>query len=66
MYFFLSMPLRVRRLHDLGKPGWWAIWIHFCGWMGLAFISLSGEHKKNKYGPVCQRNKKFIDVILNR
>lgn len=48
-----SIALGVRRLHDLGKPGWWffMILIPIVGPIALIVLfCLKGEDKKNEYG----------------
>lgn len=50
-----SIGIGVRRLHDLGKPGWWyfMILIPLVGPIALLVLfCLKGEDKANAYGPV--------------
>lgn len=50
-----SIGLGVRRLHDLGKPGWWyfMILIPLVGPIALLVLfCLKGEDKDNQYGKV--------------
>ena len=48
-----NVCLGIRRLHDLGKPGWW-YWIFLVPFIGsiilLVLFCLSGENKANAYG----------------
>lgn len=48
-----SLALRVRRLHDTGKSGWWLFvgLIPVVGWVGvLAMLLMDGEAGENQYG----------------
>lgn len=52
----LIIPLyaaRVRRLHDIGKSGWWALLeITLIGWIPLIiWLSREGDRATNHYGP---------------
>lgn len=48
-----NVCLGIRRLHDLGKPGWW-YWIFLIPFIGsiilLVLFCLPGENKANAYG----------------
>lgn len=48
-----NVCLGIRRLHDLGKPGWW-YWIFLVPFIGsiilLVLFCLPGENKANAYG----------------
>jgi len=44
--FFPSLSVLVRRMHDLGKSGWFA----FIPVVGLIFTFKKGEMTENKYG----------------
>lgn len=50
-----SIAIVVRRLHDIGKSGWW-YWISlipFVGWLiHLIFMCRASEPYENRYGPV--------------
>lgn len=52
--FYLIISIWVRRLHDVGMSGWWALVI-FAPVINLIFyvvlIFKAGYPKKNKYGP---------------
>ncbi|MEX5727065.1 uncharacterized membrane protein YhaH (DUF805 family) [Rhodovulum iodosum] len=56
MLFLLLTPtlaVSVRRLHDIGQPGWWVLInaIPLIGQIGLAFLfALPGAQGKNRYG----------------
>jgi uncharacterized membrane protein YhaH (DUF805 family) len=46
--------LAVRRLHDLGKPGWhyWLFFIPFYNiYLGLVLVFAKGSTAANEYGP---------------
>jgi uncharacterized membrane protein YhaH (DUF805 family) len=64
----LVLPLYVRRLHDLGLPGWIIIiTIPFpiAGLlMGPALLLLKGKNEANKYGEP-DKPRSFIDALLN-
>lgn len=45
--------LTVRRLHDMGQPGWWAL-LYFTGYgflIVMAYALLGSQEGVNKYGP---------------
>lgn len=49
-----SISLSVRRLHDIGRTGWWLLlsFIPILGWIALfVFTLLDSESGTNKYGP---------------
>lgn len=49
-----SLSVTVRRLHDIGRTGWWLllILIPVLGWIALfVFMLLDSESGSNKYGP---------------
>ncbi|WP_040725881.1 DUF805 domain-containing protein [Thiomicrorhabdus sp. Kp2] len=59
--FIPSLALSVRRLHDIGKSGWWLLlWlVPILGWIVLlVFYVLDSEKEENKYGvsPKYQQN----------
>jgi uncharacterized membrane protein YhaH (DUF805 family) len=49
-----SLAVGARRLHDIGKSGWWQL-INFVPVVGLIvlifFFTQSGEPRTNQYGP---------------
>lgn len=50
-----NIGIGVRRLHDLGKPGWWYFMalVPLVGPIALlVFFCLKGEEKANKYGNI--------------
>jgi uncharacterized membrane protein YhaH (DUF805 family) len=56
----------VRRLHDIGRSGWWAvgILIPLIGWIGLLFVIFAeGKPGANQYGsnPKEQSTARVID-----
>ncbi|MEV7526102.1 DUF805 domain-containing protein [Streptomyces sp. NPDC091371] len=49
-----AISLTVRRLHDLGKAGWWYFigCIPIIGWIWmLVLMATAGQPHENKYGP---------------
>lgn len=51
--FIPIVALRVRRLHDIGKSGWW-IFLGFVPYIGeiiLFIFSVMGSDGENEYGP---------------
>lgn len=71
-----KLPFTVRRLHDIGLPGYWAI-ITYGIYLGeivtffsvLFFLFLTfkrGTDGENKYGKQPRPETSFLDAILNR
>ncbi|WP_018883839.1 DUF805 domain-containing protein [Paenibacillus massiliensis] len=52
-----SLAVIIRRLHDIGKSGWWYLlsFVPFGAFVVLYFICLDSEPTDNQYGP----NPKF-------
>lgn len=52
--FLPSLAILVRRLHDIGRSGWWAL-LNLVPYVGglvlLVFCCLPSEKGTNKYGP---------------
>jgi uncharacterized membrane protein YhaH (DUF805 family) len=49
-----SIAIAVRRLHDIGKSGWWwfICFIPIVGWIWIIILlTTESNHGKNKYGP---------------
>jgi uncharacterized membrane protein YhaH (DUF805 family) len=49
-----SLTVTVRRLHDIGRTGWWWFFgfVPFIGWLVLFVYSvLPGASSENRYGP---------------
>ena len=49
-----SLSVTVRRLHDIGRTGWWLLLglIPLLGWIALLVLTLlDSESGSNKYGP---------------
>ncbi len=49
-----SLAVSVRRLHDIGRTGWWLLlaFIPVIGWIVLlVFHALAGDRQPNAYGP---------------
>lgn len=49
-----GIAVGVRRLHDIGRSGWWLLinLIPFVGWMiVLVLMALKGKQGDNSYGP---------------
>lgn len=51
--FIPNLALRVRRLHDIGKSGWWIFLglVPYVGAFILFILSLLGSDGDNEYGP---------------
>jgi uncharacterized membrane protein YhaH (DUF805 family) len=50
-----SIAIGIRRLHDIGKSGWWLLisLIPIVGWIWIiVLLATKGEDKPNKYGSV--------------
>ena len=55
LFFFPSLSLYIRRLHDIDRSGWWLLiaLIPFIGIITLIFFwCLKGSQNRNKYGDV--------------
>ena len=76
LFTILTVPITVRRLHDIGFPGFWAIG-GYLGYLGGAFILITivfnlclyiipGSREANNYGEPPKPGLKFIDAILNK
>lgn len=67
LVFIPSLAVLLRRLHDVGKSGWYffLIFIPFIGWLWLLILlCLDSQEKTNKWG----KNPKGIgnDYIINQ
>ncbi|MDO5017573.1 MAG: DUF805 domain-containing protein [Porphyromonas sp.] len=55
IFFFMpSLAVSVRRLHDIGKSGWWLLigLIPLIGTLVLLYYYIKeGDHGENRYGP---------------
>ena len=54
VHFIPSLAVVVRRLHDVGKSGWFylLILIPFIGWLWLLILyCIEGQKQDNKWGP---------------
>ena len=55
--FIPTLAVTVRRLHDMGKNGWWILlnFIPFVNYIGgiilLVFTCIDSEPNNNKFGP---------------
>ena len=63
-----SLAVAVRRLHDIGKSGWYylLIFLPIIGWIWLIVLfATEGESKANKWGnnPKGRGNDSSIDLI---
>lgn len=68
LVFIPSFAVLVRRLHDIGKSGWYffLLFIPLIGWIWLlVLLCMEGEQKPNKWGenPKGIGNDKLIDQI---
>ncbi|MBO1583244.1 DUF805 domain-containing protein [Bacillus sp. XF8] len=48
-----TLAVRARRLHDIGKTGWWQLlaFIPICNIVLFVFYILESQEEDNKYGP---------------
>ncbi|HYT41054.1 MAG TPA: DUF805 domain-containing protein [Methylomirabilota bacterium] len=46
-----SLPLHVKRLHDLGLDGWSTKYSNYRGQESFTLLILAGEKNSNKYAP---------------
>ena len=61
------LSFHIRRLHDMGKSGWWVILSFFFTPFFIIWVLISGSDKQeNNYGPVPSRDAKFIDAIFGK
>jgi len=61
------LSFHIRRLHDIGRSGWWAILSFFFTPIFLIWVLISGSDKQeNNYGQVPSRDAKFIDAIFGK
>lgn len=61
------LPLHVRRLHDVGRSGWFVflLAIPFVNiFVGLYLLLFPGNHNKNSYGPPLKKN--LLNDFLNK
>ncbi len=76
LFTLLTLPISVRRLHDIGLPGYLAP-IGWSSYLGGGLIAVSvifnlflyfkgGDNKPNEYGNKPKSGIKFIDAILNK
>jgi len=67
--FIFSTSLWVRRTHDLGWGGWWALLL-FIPYIGFIFLIVllvkEGEKAANKYGEVPPQKVRFPADILGQ
>jgi len=54
LLFFPQLSVAVRRLHDIGRSGWW-LWLGLIPFVGglilLVWACMRGTEGNNKYGP---------------
>jgi uncharacterized membrane protein YhaH (DUF805 family) len=67
LVFIPSISVLLRRLHDIGKSGWYLflLLIPFIGWVWLlVLLCMEGEHLSNKWG----KNPKGLgsDRLINQ
>ena len=54
LLFLPAFTAQIRRLHDIGKSGWWILWelLPFIGTLVLLYFWVKPSEKgTNKYGP---------------
>jgi uncharacterized membrane protein YhaH (DUF805 family) len=64
--FIPSLAVGIRRLHDVGRSGWWMLLIFaiIIGWiLLLVFFVTDGEHGDNEYGPDPKMDQNVGDVF---
>jgi len=71
LIFILSnifiLSFHIRRLHDMGKSGWWVILSFFFTPIFLIWVLIFGSDKQeNNYGPTPARDVKFINAIFGK
>lgn len=76
IFSLLTLPLVVRRLHDIKLPGYLAPigWLSFLGGISIAIAVIfnlfllfkKGSEGANKYGEPLKPETKFTDAILNK
>lgn len=52
--FIPGLAVSVRRLHDIGKSGWWVFigLIPLAGWLWyMVLMAMNGQSGENQYGP---------------
>jgi len=52
--FIPGLAVSVRRLHDIGKSGWWVFigLIPLVGWLWyMVLMAMNGQSGENQYGP---------------
>ena len=60
--------LHVRRLHDLGKSGWYSL---LCFFPYVSFVILlylllkKGQNSANQFGEIAPKERKWLDALLN-
>lgn len=64
VFYFIISSLHVRRLHDIGLPGWYVLIPLLREFSFVLSFFLPGEHKANQYGPVSGK-KSNLTVLLN-
>ena len=53
VFFLPALSVTIRRLHDIGRSGWWLLAgvIPIIGWLILfIFICLDGQYGENRFG----------------
>jgi uncharacterized membrane protein YhaH (DUF805 family) len=65
IFWIYYLSIHVRRLHDIGRNGWWSLlyvlfpfhlWLMFC----------RGQENKNQYGDVPAKSAKLSDTISDK
>ena len=62
---FPSIAIGARRLHDVGKSGWWQLlWFTIIGGFVLLYWAIrNGERRENDFGPDIEAGRKRAEGI---
>lgn len=62
-----TLAVSVRRLHDIGKSGWWLLisLIPFAGLLILYWTCQPGQDGSNAFGPDVEAGRNDVDPLVN-